>query len=200
VNDRLVVKVGGSLLEWPELPARLAGVLDARRGSRPALLAGGGAAADLIRRLDAAHRLGEEASHALALRALDLTAHALARLVPDGIVVDAIPAVESAWSRGLTPIVAPRPILDADDGSPDALRHSWQITSDSIAARLAVLLRADTLLLLKSAPAPRDVPEAVRLGRVDPAFAVASAPIRRVLYLNLRGPDPAPQPLPREGP
>ena len=45
-----VLKVGGSLFDWPELPLRLAAYLGSRRAldpfERPVLIAGGGPAVD----------------------------------------------------------------------------------------------------------------------------------------------------------
>ena len=42
-------------------------------------------------------------------------------------------------------------VLEADDDRPDALPHHWDITSDSLAARAAILAKARELILLKSA-------------------------------------------------
>src|SRR5262249_42007524 len=57
-----VVKVGGSLFDWPELPGRLTGYLKARQvkvgAEHTVLVAGGGPAADWIRRLDEIQHLG----------------------------------------------------------------------------------------------------------------------------------------------
>ena len=70
----VVIKVGGSLFDWPGLPAALTRYLDARRSeARLAVIAGGGPAADIVRNLDRVHGLGEELSHQLALHALQLT-------------------------------------------------------------------------------------------------------------------------------
>jgi aspartokinase-like uncharacterized kinase len=71
------------------------------------------------------------------------------------------------------------------------LPPSWDVTSDSIAARVAHLLRARELVLLKSAPLPPrvDRDEAARLGLVDPAFPEISSRLARVFYVNLREPD-----------
>jgi aspartokinase-like uncharacterized kinase len=203
INSRLaVIKVGGSLFDWPELPERLTEFLNTRRGisddERAVLLAGGGRAADLVRLLDRVHGLGDERAHRLALHALDLTAFLLAALVPGNFaVVDRTEALAEAWNDGWIPVLAPRLILsELDRSGHDPLPACWEVTSDAIAARIAVYLQADCLVLLKSAPLPfgTTCQGAVRLGLVDPMLPrVARAP--RVLYLNLREPQSGPMPL-----
>ena len=86
----IVIKVGGSLFDWPEVARELPVVLNQKRDASEALvlLAGGGAAADFVRTLDRTFALGDSRAHHLALRSLDLTAHALATLVPGLVVVD----------------------------------------------------------------------------------------------------------------
>ncbi len=187
----MVVKVGGSLLDWPSLPARLADYLATRRGDRLVLVVGGGRFADTLRDLDATHALGEARSHALALRVLDLTAWVVADLMPGLVVVDEIDDLESAWSSGLVPVLAPRRFLDADERSGVFLPHAWSTTTDAIAARLASRIGAGELALLKSAPIPSgtDRDAAARLGLVDPEFPRASAGVPVVSYLWLRDPD-----------
>jgi aspartokinase-like uncharacterized kinase len=164
----VVVKVGGSLLDWPGLPARLLNFLEGRRHERLVLVVGGGRFVDLVRELDVAHRLGEDRSHDLAMHAMDLTASVLVKV----------------------PVLATRRFLDADDRSAAPLPHAWSTTSDSIAARLAVRLGAGELVLLKSASLPpgRTLDGAAGLGLVDPEFPRASADLRRITYLNLRDP------------
>lgn len=185
----VVVKVGGSLLDWPEFPARLSAYVHQRANDRLVLVVGGGRSADVIRQLDEIHSLGEAPSHALALHSLDLTARILAVLVP-GLEVVAHPQdLGPVWNAGRTPILTPRLMLDDDDRAGlDPLPHSWTVTTDAIAARLAVLLNASELVLLKSAPLPPDADraEAARLGLVDPAFLDAARTLERVLYLNHR--------------
>ena len=184
----VVVKVGGSLLGWPTLAARLSAYLATRSGDRLVLIVGGGGAADWVRDLDRVHQLGEERSHVLALRALDLTAHALAAICPGLAVFEHPSDFEACWSAGRTPILAPRQLLDEDDRtSPDPLPRSWDITSDSIAARVAFRLGARELVLLKSASPPpgTDLIEAARLGLVDAAFPT-TARGRIVEIINLR--------------
>jgi 5-(aminomethyl)-3-furanmethanol phosphate kinase len=187
----IVVKVGGSLLDWPELPGRLGAYLAERRGEVAALVVGGGRAADLIRDLDRAHGLGEERSHDLALRALELTAHVLAALLPGLAVVSDLPSLGAVRSAGGMPVLAPRAFLEREEREANTpLPHRWAVTSDSIAARVAERLGAAELALLKSASPPPGIDRdgAARLGLVDPYFPEASRPLRRVTFLNLRDP------------
>ncbi|WP_152050223.1 amino acid kinase family protein [Tautonia marina] len=185
----LVAKVGGSLLNWSGLPDALTAFLDRKRARRLVLVVGGGETVDVIRSLDQTHSLGERASHHLALRAMDLTSHCLAAIVPGLVVVETIAELPPLWNGHLVPVFAPRRFLDQEDQSvSDPLPHSWSVTSDSIAARLADRLGADSLVLLKStdAPASIDRSEAASLGLVDPSFPAVSLPIPRVSILNLR--------------
>lgn len=186
-----VVKVGGSLLTWPELPERLARWLDAERASRLVLIAGGGPAADFVRILDEIHHLGDEPAHRLALHALDFTAEALARLVSGSRVVHRLDDLPSAWIAGAQPILAPRLYLEeVDEWRSDRLAYSWEVTSDSIAARVAVDLRAMRLILLKStSTAVATRLEAARAGIVDPCFPVVSDAVDRVEIVDLRNPE-----------
>lgn len=186
-----VIKVGGSLLGWPDLPVRLASFLSMHAGERLLLIAGGGPAADVVRELDRAHGLGEERSHQLALRALDLTAHLLAALVRDLHVVDYETEFVPVWQSGYIPVLAPRRLLDEDDKeSAEPLAHNWEVTSDAIAARVADRMHARALILLKSAPLLHGTSreDAARLGLVDPVFPAAARRIERVVYVNLRAP------------
>ena len=186
----VVVKVGGSLLGWPPLPGRLSAYLGGRAGDRLVLVVGGGGAADWVRGLDRDHGLGEGRSHELALRALDLTAHALAAVVPGLDVVERVGDFAACWASGRVPVLAPRGFLDEDERTAaDPLPRSWDVTTDAISARLAVRLGAGELALLKSAPLPpgADRAEAARLGLVDPAFPGVARPLGLVTYCDLRG-------------
>ena len=186
----VVVKVGGSLLDWPGLPTRLGELLARSGDDRPVLIVGGGRFVDGVRDLDQIHQIGEARSHSLALHALDFTARVLAALMPTLVVIDGPERLAEVWERKEVPILAPRRFLDADDRLPDPLPHAWTTTSDSIAARVAVRLGASELILLKSAPLPSGCSreEAARLGLVDPEFARASEELPAVSYVNLRDP------------
>jgi aspartokinase-like uncharacterized kinase len=197
----IVIKVGGSLFDWPELPRRLNAILDAYRAARQrlVLLPGGGCAADFVRRLDNTFALGDLPAHHLALRSLDLTAHVLAALVPGLEVIDDVGNRDQIWKHDRTPVLAPRRFLEeCNCAAADPLPSSWDVTSDSIAAQVAVHLGAAELVLLKSAPLPpgTDRRAAADLGLVDPLFPAVSRGLERVLYWNLRVNQPEPFLLP----
>lgn len=184
-----IAKVGGSLLDWPELPERLARYLGAAGGASTVLIAGGGPWVEELRGLDRVHRLGEERAHGLAVGLLNLTAELLAMVLPRAVRVEGPEACRDVLRRGGAPVLAPGAFLEADDRSDQPLPHSWRVTSDSIAARVAVRLGADHLVLIKSTdlPAGFDRAEAARRGLVDPFFPIAAARLPRVDWVNLRG-------------
>ena len=194
----IVVKVGGSLYDWPDLAARLSDWFRpfVHEGTPLLVVPGGGPTADVIRRFDRGHRLGEETAHWLALRALALNAHVLAALLPGAAVVGT-PA-DSA-RRGLLTVLDPHAFARDDERRPGRLPHTWVVTSDSLAARAADVAGAGRLVLLKSVTVPEgmDWAEAARCGFVDEFFAQVLA--RRatpfaVSAVNLRAWPPGPPP------
>jgi aspartokinase-like uncharacterized kinase len=184
----VIVKVGGSLLDWPDLGSRLAAWLSALGRREVVLISGGGTAANFVRDADRVHRLGEEACHWLALRSLTLTAHALAAILPRSVVVDQPAACGAPWRAGRTPVLDPFPFASEDEGRPGALPHSWEVTSDSLAARVAEVMEARELVLLKSVTIPpqTDWAEASRRGLVDGYFPTIIARGVKARAVNLR--------------
>jgi len=171
LDPPVVVKVGGSLFDWPELSSRLQSFLATLKGSNVLLIPGGGPTADVIRQFDQCHHLGEETSHWLALRALALNARFLQIIVPSTQVVEGLNAARSCWRRGSTPILDMYRFARGDESRPDHLSHNWQVTSDSLAARVAVVAKASKLILLKSKDAPsEDWTELGQVGYVDASF------------------------------
>lgn len=190
MSVRVVVKVGGSLYDWPELGERLRSWLASRSEGRFLLVPGGGAAVDVLRALDRTHHLGEETAHELALRMLSVLARFLCQLVPPAVLTE-----EPAWLRqeAALPtwaILDPYPFAQRDAGRPGALPASWAVTSDALATRVAVVAQASRLILLKSCDLPRNMSweEAGRWGLVDCTLAqvLRQAPTLAVDWINFR--------------
>jgi 5-(aminomethyl)-3-furanmethanol phosphate kinase len=184
-----VVKVGGSLLDWPELGLRLRTWL-AACVDRVVLIPGGGPTTDVIRGLDQRHGLGEERAHWLALRALTLNAHFLVALLPDTEVVADLADMVTVWQAGRTPILDAYALLLADEARPGALTHTWAAGSDLVALRAAALLGARRLVLVKSISVPEDLDweERSRRGLIDGDFAATLQTLAglEVQVVNLR--------------
>jgi aspartokinase-like uncharacterized kinase len=182
-----VVKVGGSLFDWPDLTSRLTVWLATLPTRRIVLVPGGGAAADVVRAWDHDHELGDVAAHWLALRSLTLTAYFLAGRLPDGQVVNGWSECGAVWARGGVPVLDANAFVRADEGRPGALPHTWDATSDAIAARVAVRGAADRLVMLKSADPPNDNWRSGVSGYVDPICGrIAAEAAVRLEAVNLR--------------
>jgi len=196
VNPRracdLVLKVGGSALDLPALPGRLSSLLRTLRkdGRRIVLLAGGGSAADIVRRWDRRFHFGEEKSHRLALAAMALNGLFLGTVVKGTQPARDRRGLRNAWKAGRVPILDPGAFLDAEEaGFPHALPHRWSATSDSVAAWIAARLGARELLLVKSAPPAEGatIRELAASGYVDRHLERIAARIPAVSMLDLRG-------------
>jgi 5-(aminomethyl)-3-furanmethanol phosphate kinase len=127
-----VVKLGGAVLG-----SRIA----VPRYGQTLIVPGGGPFADTVREIDARFAIGDDAAHWAAILAMDQYAHALASLVRPSRIV--------TGPDDLNPddlaILAPYKWLRAADPLP----HSWDVTSDSIAAWVAHAVGAKRLLLVK---------------------------------------------------
>lgn len=177
-----VVKIGGSLYDLPDLGPRLTCWLTGLDSDATVVVPGGGAAADVIRELDRRQRLGDEKAHWLALRALALNAYFLADLLSGVRVLESIEEIGGGLAV-LDPLAFCR---DDERRHPStALPHSWAVTSDSVAARVAVASGAQRLILLKSVGIPPDLAweDAARQGLVDEAFPGI---VRTVIHLEIR--------------
>ena len=158
----IVVKVGGSLYDHPRLGPGLRAFLQALP-EYALIVPGGGPFANVVRKFDGLHGLGARASHELALHAMNLA------------------------GRFLRELGVPNEMLDAAECL-DGLPHSWDVTSDSIAAWAAISHKASRLVLLKSVDMPRNGSthgRRVRLGRSALSRIVEKHPLE-VEAINFR--------------
>lgn len=190
-----VVKLGGSLMDLPDLPARFARYR-AMWGDGPMLLVvGGGCSADVVRELDRLHQLGDHDGHWLAVRAMQFNAHCMARVLA-GCAMASLPGdCPAIWQCGKVAVIDPLAWLDQEKRLGVALPQRWAFTSDSIAAHLAWRLGAAGLTLLKSTlpDTPCDAATAARLGVVDAHFPLIRPHLKEVELVNLRADPPARQ-------
>jgi 5-(aminomethyl)-3-furanmethanol phosphate kinase len=180
-----VVKVGGSLYDLPDLRQRLLRLLQTLAQQPILLFPGGGPFAEVIRRLDERHGLGQEMSHWLAVHSLGSAANFLTGLLqPTAAVVATLDDCRNAWSREILPVLEPFPFFRSDHAHSDHLPCSWDVTSDSLALHLARRWGAARLVLLKSTDAPTGWPETTAENIVDPHFQRLLAMAHRSLIVS----------------
>lgn len=159
-----VVKVGGGLLNRAGALGLVANALTAfSAGRRVLIVPGGGPFADAVRALCRRVNIGDDAAHWMAVLGMDQYGHALAARIPGAALVECEPEISAALAAGRLPVLMPYRWLKATDPLP----HSWEVTSDSIAAWLAGALRARRIVLIKPAVPPAPGPP-TKL--VDPYF------------------------------
>lgn len=196
-----IVKIGGSLLDLPDLTVRLAALLE-QLDEPVALLVGGGSAADAVRHWATVFEIDESVSHWLAVDSLSLTARLVSELLNrDGavqgrgteaaIVVNDWPAACEVVKNGSIPVLNPRGLLSPVDGEPGIeLPESWAATSDSIAAAIAIRWNVPQLLLCKSVDVPLDGvlgdQATVDSLPVDDWFGQLAPDLAKIQWCNLR--------------
>ena len=188
-----VVKVGGSLLEWPRFPSAFQNWLATEEPVPTVLVAGGGTLVERLRRADQELRFGQVTAHWMAIEMMGLTAR---RLQGQLGLTDPATQIEEAAARLVTePVVVfdVRRLLQRDEQfttKAARLPASWDVSADSIAARLALALNAEALVLLKSCVPEncRGWREAAEGGYVDRYFPKIAPAIGSVWCVNLRDP------------
>lgn len=186
-----VIKVGGSLLNWPELPLALDAWLTEQPPAIDVLIAGGGDLVDAIRDASRMFLLDDEAAHWRAIDAMSITCLVLAGILADAKLISAFSELQLSIGRSPCQRIVFDPnsfLREHERRLPGCLLpHDWSVTSDSIAARVAEVLKADELVLLKSADPPaNDATELANRGFVDRYFPAFDRCCFRPRFVNLR--------------
>jgi aspartokinase-like uncharacterized kinase len=189
-SSTLIVKLGGSLLDLPDLSERLLRFIQQLDTRRILIITGGGAAANVVRRLDHERLLTPHAAHWAAIGAMSYNAEVLVRLNQRILkLAGTRSAAEDIWSAGAYAVLDSAWFLQHEPLA-DAVDTSWNVTSDSLSAWVAHQWPAATLILAKSCDAPDHSITVLRdSGLVDqklPDFAVGV----HVGWINLRAPEP----------
>jgi (4-(4-[2-(gamma-L-glutamylamino)ethyl]phenoxymethyl)furan-2-yl)methanamine synthase len=147
----VVVKLGGGVLQQIDhFDAAVAAIEAAARGRRLLVVPGGGPFADAVRDVDRRIGLTDDAAHWMAVLAMDQYAELVAARMPRGVVATDRSEIAAACDAGRVPVLAPSRWLRTADPVP----HTWEATSDSIAAWVAGTVGARRLILVKPAGVP----------------------------------------------
>src|SRR3954466_15285645 len=130
-EDLTVIKIGGGLTWVPGALDRVCRTVGSLSHDWPLVVVpGGGPFAEGIREFDRRMGLSADAAHWMAILAMDQYAHVLQSRIPDSVLVEESGCIRGALAGGRAVVLAPFRWMK----SADVLPHSWDITSDSIAA------------------------------------------------------------------
>lgn len=142
-----VIKVGGALLSLGDALPRFISALNRIPSDRSFIvIPGGGPFADVVRSVDRMHSLSPDDAHWMAILGMDQYAMVLASRIRNAELVHRRGDIARARARARIPVLAPHRWLREADPLP----HSWDVTSDSIAAWIAAKVGARQLLLIKA--------------------------------------------------
>ena len=158
LNIDVVVKLGGGVLAHADrFSAALTVIGTVATTRRILIVPGGGPFADAVREVERRIHLSDDAAHWMAVLGMDQYAHLIAARLRDASTIDDPSQIAATLDERRVPVLAPYRWMRAADPLP----HSWDVTSDSIAAWVAGAVGARSVVLVK--------PAAVRSG-LDPYF------------------------------
>lgn len=170
-----VIKLGGSLLSNPSLPERFKSWSQRQPPAVQVIVCGGGTIVDALRDYASLWKLSEEFSHDVAIELTSATSQLFAEVLQLPLCAswqELASLLDLARQSTAQPLTI---IFDYSHWSVaiNELEKSWRITSDSVAAVIAIQLEADELALLKSCEVPEftDIDYLRQKGIVDDAFA-----------------------------
>lgn len=151
LKSPVVLKLGGSLLTLPDLMERLHAVVRLLHPQKVLIVVGGGPAADEIRRLDNLACLTTTQAHWNAIAAMTFNARVLSRVSKCLPVVSNRMHAATAWQEHNAVLLDASAFLRMEQSQcARFLPASWSVTSDSIAAFLALYWPATQVVFCKS--------------------------------------------------
>jgi aspartokinase-like uncharacterized kinase len=143
---RAVIKIGGSLASSPEeLRTLMQRIEDLSSHHSLVIVPGGGPFADNVRELQGALNASDSSAHWMAILGMEQFGELLAQYAPK---LEKFSGEEIAeiMSKRKSFILQPYRLIRTKDELP----HTWNVTSDSIAIWIAILIDADIVVLAKS--------------------------------------------------
>jgi len=149
VPVRAVIKIGGSLARRPEeLETLMQSIDDLSSLHSLVIIPGGGPFADNVRGLQGALNASDSSAHWMAILAMEQFGELLSQYAPNLQTLSGSDVAEMMNERRSF-ILQPYRLVRTRDELP----HTWNVTSDSIAVWVAILVDADIVVLVKSTEA-----------------------------------------------
>ncbi|MBX9655441.1 hypothetical protein K2Y11_17640 [bacterium] len=182
-----LIKVGGSLFDLPDLPHRLHELFAS--AGRKVLLFGGGDDVDALRRRTSTNAISEEDAHWEAIRLMSSSAVMQSRRWPLAHIIHSFDELMTSHA----PLVIFDTAYELKRDAGHSLPIGWHVTSDSIAAWIALKSDATELVLLKSVgrEEPFSIVQAVEYGWLDAYFPTIAKELEiagiEISWINARG-------------
>jgi aspartokinase-like uncharacterized kinase len=184
-----VFKLGGSLLDLPDLKSRLSEAIDLCNSIYPVLVVGGGPLADLVYDYQSIHKYDDQTGHRLAIQALEFNSYLVESFFTPGQVAHDYRTCKELWVKGHIPILNPFTFLKSQErANENPIPATWSFTTDSISARISEMLQAGELVLLKSVrwDSGSSLASAAQNGDIDPFFEKSLKSVPRLTWINMR--------------
>ena len=136
----VVVKIGGSL--FPDYVDDICEVLG-ESSEDVVLISGGGRLANCLREFNSVKTFSDDVNHWSAIKCMDILGELIADRNESVIAVNDIESISRVHECGKIPLLLVYDLMR----SLDPLKHSWEVTSDSIACWLAHHINAKLLIL-----------------------------------------------------
>ncbi len=141
-----VIKIGGSLALYPDDLRVLSNCLrHIAEKHRFLVVPGGGEFADVVREIDRRFSLNSRTVHKMAILGMDQSGIMLSELIAGSLIVTSLEDLKGFPDSNAVPIILPSKTVLEDE----SLEASWNVTSDSIAAKIASQVEAKKLILAK---------------------------------------------------
>jgi len=141
-----VIKIGGSLSRGTALKDLCQEIARLGKHYRLLVVPGGGEFADQVRKAGKRHSLSDTTAHYMALLAMDQYGYMLNEMIDGSSLVEDVYAIGKVIDTGRAAVLLPYSMAMQTYTLP----HSWQVTSDSIAAWVSWEAKCPRLVLLKN--------------------------------------------------
>lgn len=203
-----VIKIGGSLLKGNNLTELCKRLGDIGKRHRILIIPGGGVFADDVRVLSEKYKIDQDTAHWMAILAMNQYGYLLSSLIPGSIAIENIDEANKYLDKLMPVVLLPYHLFKTID----PLSHSWDVTSDSIAAWITGYIGEEKLVLVKSMDmtyengndrdykSPVDVERLKYTDIVDPMFCTIMKEIKMRPEDNSLASDKSEKPNPGQPP
>lgn len=189
----VVVKIGGSLFTQSGFVTRLRAWTEQLLAQlwpvHVVFITGGGPLVEGLREIDRINKIAAEHAHWVAIHLMDVNASLLNKWWPELLAVRSLFDLRERIEREGVTLFHVEQFLRKEEPALEGTRLpiGWDVSSDSIAARVAIILSADRLVLLKSVPGlpGENWPRVAAEGLVDQFFPSLADGIPEVRVLAL---------------